>query len=147
MNRQHRRLFKRRNPWGRVLDRTRRRHLPYTSRITVEALRVYWNAVKYPRLTIGDERLAEKAGCSASSVYRAKLLLERVHLVAVTHTRGGWTRNPKGELVRNATGYEPHPEIYVDDRPRQPRATPPASAERPRLIDVWNQLQETRAGP
>lgn len=104
-----------------------------------------------PRLYWGDIKVAAAAGCHPSSVYRAKQLLEQLHLVAVERTRGGWTHNPSGELVRAATGYEPHADIYaLDDQDRQPRTPPADVAQRFRdLHEQWESAgrAEARAGP
>lgn len=112
----------------------------------MQALKVRHKAIKAPRIYLGDVRLARtvpvnrgrlkdpKAGCSVSSIYRAKRDLERLGLVHVVHTRGGTTTNEKGEKVAAATGYEPHPHLFIElaeqlrDRREQQRA---AAAEKP----------------
>lgn len=116
----------RRIKWGSIENEVRRRRLPLRCIWTVQALKVRFKATKSPRIYLGDVRLArcvpvnrgrlkdKKAGCSVSSIYRAKRDLERLCIVHVTHTKGGTTVNPKGEKVRAATGYEPHPALYFE---------------------------------
>lgn len=121
----------RRISWGRVQDRVIRKGLPLRCLWLVLGLKARYQAGKHARLYCGDATLAREmhrriGRCSESSVYRAKKDLEALHLIAVTHTVGGSTHNPAGEVVAAATGYEPHPDLYQlteDERKaRQPHS-------------------------
>ena len=136
--------------WGYVLNRARRARLPLRCQWTIEALKKRYQAVKMPRLYAGDKTLARMVGCSESSIYRGKKDCEVLHMIQVIHTVGGSTRNPKGELVAAATGYEVHPDMLeLVDEDRQARTPQSAVAARMReLHEQWRrQGSEVRAGP
>ena len=102
----------RKSPWSAVENALRRQPWRKCERDLVDALKRNWNGGKHARIYRGDVKLAEQARCSPISIWRAKNYLERRGILLVTHTKGGYTRNPEGELVRAATGYEPHPDLY-----------------------------------
>jgi hypothetical protein len=97
----------------------------------------------HARIYAGDHKLAGPVGkrdprtgrkmrwtkgesnfCAPITIWRGKTRLERLHILQLVHTRGGYTRNPDGEVVRAATGYEAHPDLYV--RLPAPRSEPSA---------------------
>lgn len=107
--------------WGAVKNHVIRRKLPLRCLWLTLGLTRWYQAVKRPRLYIGDVRLARDfARCSPSSIYRAKKQLEQLHLISVMHTRGGSFTDEKGERTAAATGYEIHPDAYgaIDEEPR-----------------------------
>lgn len=152
MNRQRTRRFRRRNPYKPVERRVEKLHLPFTCRLMVRSLSRMWGAKKYARLYIGDVKLGDRAGCAAISVYRSKVMLERLELLNVVHTRGGWTRNGAGDLVRAATGYEPHVAVIAaEEEEAEQRRRPDAAAAAPRrpgqVQTFAEYMEEVRAGP
>lgn len=98
--------------------------------------------------------LGERNFCSPITIWRGKTRLERARVLQLVHTRGGYTRNPKGELVRAATGYEVHPDLYAQGAAHrsasmQPDATASAAAPAGSLEEyiAARQAEGGRAGP
>ena len=94
----------------------------------------------------------EKNFCSPITIWRGKTRLERARILQLIHTRGGYTRNPKGELVRAATGYEPHPDLYARaplPKPERIDAAASAAAPATTLEDyiAGRTARTDRAGP
>lgn len=140
--------------WGYAQDRVIRKRLPLRCLWLIVGLKRWHQAVHMPRLYIGDTKLAGRqfAKCSESSIYRAKRDLEQLHIIAVTRTVGGSTRNPAGEVVAAATGYELHPDLYALTAEDRQARTPPAArvkqAEQLRAQTAETLAAiRTRAGP
>ena len=155
LNHQQRRAFLhrgRKNPWAAANRAVRKMPWRKRERCTMAGLLALYagHAICYA----GDIKLARAAHCSPSSVHRAKLGLERLHVLQLAHSVGGWTRNAKGEHVRNATGYAPHPDLYAHltmpaaerSKPKDARARAAAApAGAPQTFEQY--AAESRAGP
>lgn len=147
----------------------RRRKLPLRCLWTVQALKARFQSVHQARLYAGDVLLSRlvpvnrgklkdrRAGCSVSSIYRAKRQLELLCILEVERTKGGCTRDAKGEVVNAATGYAIHPAMAFELAPRigagpkLPVRVPESPAERFRKLAADLQLRRlqemARPGP
>lgn len=145
LNREQRRVQRRSRSWLRLVEiKVKRRPYHHAERCVLESLKRCDHG--QARIYAGDLKLAGPVGrrdakgrklrwtrgepnfCSPITIWRGKTRLERAGVLHLTHTRGGFTRNPQGELVRAATGYEADPELYS----REPLPPPaPAAAVRP----------------